>query len=78
MIKSWLTYYKCCILYVRVNELHDQLAGIQDQLQQVSSDLTNLHGERSDKYKELKKREESMRGIILMKIVQCMHGILCV
>ena len=46
----------------RISELQDQLSGTQDQLNQVSSDLTHLHGERSDKYKELKKREETMRG----------------
>ena len=48
----------------RINELQDQLAGVQDQLHQVSSDLTHFHGERSEKYKELKRREDSMRGLL--------------
>lgn len=55
-----------CFVSCRISELQDQLATIQDQLHQVTSDLMHLHGERSDKYKELKKREESMRGSVCM------------
>ena len=53
----------------RINELQDQLATTHDQLQRITSDISQLHGERSDKYKELKKREESMKGIEFSKIL---------
>ncbi len=46
----------------RIFELQDQLNVVQDQLNQVNSDMAHLHGERNDKYMELKKREESMKG----------------
>lgn len=45
----------------KTSELKNQLASVQEQLQQVTTDLTHLHGERKEKYLELKRREESMR-----------------
>ena len=57
----YILYWYC----FRINELQDQLVSVQDQLNQVSTDLQHLHGERSEKYKELKKREESMKGRLL-------------
>ncbi len=35
---------------------------VQDHVQQVEQDLEEVQGERSAKYRELKKREETMRG----------------
>ncbi len=36
---------------------------VQDHIRQVDQDLEEVQGERSAKYRELKKREETMRGV---------------
>ena len=39
-------------------------AAINDQIRQAESDLEEMHGERSSKYRELKQREVAMKGIL--------------
>ena len=35
------------------------------QLQQVNYDLTHLHGERSEQYRDLKSKEQAMKGLLI-------------
>ena len=48
----------------RTTEIRERLTTAQDQLRQAESDLEELHGERSGRYKELKKKDETMKGSI--------------
>ena len=50
----------CCC---RTQELHDQLDKLHDELHQLEADLEEHQSERSVKYKELKKKEEGIRGV---------------
>ena len=58
----------CCVLALttwsvhRTTEIRERLTTAQDQLRQAESDLEELHGERSGRYKELKKKDETMKG----------------
>ena len=49
---------------LRTSELQERLAAAQERLRQAESDLEELQGEKSAKYRELKKREETMKGIM--------------
>ena len=51
-----------CYCPFRTSELQERLVVAQEQLRQAESDLEELHGEKSAKYRELKKREETMKG----------------
>ena len=46
----------------RTAELQERLSVVQEQLRQAETDLEELQGEKSAKYRELKKREETMKG----------------
>ena len=46
----------------RTSELQERLSAAQERLRQAESDLEELQGEKSAKYRELKKREETMKG----------------
>ena len=48
----------------RTSELQERLATVQEHNRQADNDLEELQGERSSKYRELKKREEAMNGIL--------------
>jgi len=50
------------LLACRTSELQERLATVQEHIRHVDSDLDELQGERSSKYRELKKREETMNG----------------
>ena len=40
----------------------------QKLLQQVNYDLTHLHGERSEQYRDLKAKEQAMKGNFLISV----------
>ncbi|XP_005105393.1 intraflagellar transport protein 74 homolog [Aplysia californica] len=44
----------------QTRELQEKIEGMQDNIQQLDLDIEENQGERNQKYKELKKREESM------------------
>lgn len=46
----------------RTSELQERLSIAQEQLRQAETDLEELQGEKSAKYRELKKREETIKG----------------
>jgi len=48
----------------RMNELKERLEKVQDENRQLDMDLEEHHGERTAKYKELKKRDESMQEFL--------------
>ena len=50
-----------CLVH-RTTEIRERLTTAQDQLRQAESDLEELHGKRSGRYKELKKKDETMKG----------------
>ena len=50
-------------LPLRTQELHDRLDKLHDELHQLEADLEEHQSERSVKYKELKKKEEGIRGV---------------
>ena len=50
-------------LPLRIQELHDRLDKLHDELHQLEADLEEHQSERSVKYKELKKKEEGIRGV---------------
>ena len=50
------------IVFFRTAELQERLSMVQEQLRQAETDLEELQGEKSAKYRELKKREETMKG----------------
>ena len=52
----------CIIVFPRTAELQERLSVVQEQLRQAETDLEELQGEKSAKYRELKKREETMKG----------------
>lgn len=47
---------------VRTADLQERLSTVQEQLRQAETDLEELQGEKSAKYRELKKREETIKG----------------
>ena len=49
----------------RCVELQEQLASAEKQRQQVTYDLSHLHGDRSGQYKNLKIKEEAMKGWLM-------------
>jgi len=51
--------------YFRRLELQDEKALVLKQLQQVNYDLTHLHGERSEQYRDLKSKEQAMKGMFV-------------
>ena len=53
-----VTVSTCC----RSGELSEKLAVAQDQLRQADSDLDQVQGEKANKYKDLKQREQVIRG----------------
>ena len=46
----------------RTAELQDQLAVVSERIRQADSDLEETKGEKSQKYKDLKKRESDISG----------------
>ena len=48
----------------RTNELRERLLQLQEDIRQLDMDIEENQGERNQKYKELKKREETMNGKI--------------
>ena len=50
-----------CIIF-RTAELQDQLATVNEQIRQADSDIEETKGEKSQKYKDLKKRESDIAG----------------
>ena len=52
----------CDLTVCRSGELGEKLAVAQDQLRQADSDLDQVQGEKANKYKDLKLREQVIRG----------------
>ena len=50
------------VIFSRTGEIQERLSVVQEQLRQAETDLEELQGEKSAKYRELKKREETMKG----------------
>ena len=48
----------------RTTELQERLSTVQEQIRLADRDLEELQGERSAKYRELRKREETMKGVV--------------
>lgn len=44
--------------------MRDNIEKVQEELRQLEIDLDEMSGERNEKYKELKKREETMNQFL--------------
>ncbi len=49
-------------MIARTKELQEKLSTLQDDIRQLDIDIEENQGEKNQKYKELKKREETMDG----------------
>lgn len=50
--------------HCRTSELQDKIQTVQDDLQRVNTSIDEHEGERSTKYRELKKKEQAFKGSI--------------
>merc|ERR1712150_71776 len=48
----------------QTNEIKDKVGNLQEEVRQLDMDIEENQGERNQKYKELKKREESMNEFL--------------
>ena len=61
MCFTWAAFIDCLPLF-RTSELQSRLSAVREQLQGAEEDLEEVQGERSAKYRELRKREDTMKG----------------
>ena len=48
--------------FYRTNEFREKIDNIEEEIRQLDLDIEENQGERNQKYKELKKREETIDG----------------
>ena len=61
MCFTWAAFIDCLPLF-RTSELQSRLSAVREQLQGAEEDLEEVQGERNAKYRELRKREDTMKG----------------
>jgi len=56
----------------RTSELQDKIQAVQDDLQRVNASIDDHEGERSTKYRELRKKEQAFKGNITIYVIRGM------